>query len=510
MLHLSLFLFLSGLVIFLFNVNHSVYLSVISWIGFFSTLYGLMTMMRIIRYNSPYYTPLSSMAWLIHNCMQHALGTVLSFTVPRHGSLQTWIRLRFLKRHYDYQVSWGVLKAAEETASVRSLKIDLGIFHWTLGSLSRAGEDDILERFFEAIPGFFNLQMVTDIQRHHFPHMFRSQFVDSLCAFLDRNLLSSTISESTKTRRLVICMNATKGVCDSDDIDRILSHLSSLPFDQVSPSIETARILSHWCNISDRRVSWSTRELVARILLYVQERDDRWIALARDQFDIPEHVLRNSVAYGDDSVLLAILIHVTRQVIRIAGTRTFCRQFPNSICVIRILDCNTNFVLYGMRSFVLGARGRSQPYVHVLQLIRQVYLALHQGTDAAPTAFDASTANNDPSRFQSSLYPLCDIPTHHTHHPASIAVTPPTQLLDIHDASRPSRSESRPTPGSASRTVPQQTREDNTGPGLPSSANHVLPHSPGFPSDNTIGRGSFSTHENTHGPARSLTRGPPT
>jgi len=104
------------------------------------------------------------MVWLNHNCMQHALGTVLSFTVPRHGSLQTWIRLRFLKRHYDYQVSWGVLKAAEETASVQSLKIDLGIFHWTLGSLSRAGEDDILERFFEGIPGFFNLQMVTDIQ----------------------------------------------------------------------------------------------------------------------------------------------------------------------------------------------------------------------------------------------------------------------------------------------------------------------------------------------------------
>ena len=134
-------------------------------------------------------------------------------------------------------------------------------------------------------------------------------------------------------------MNVTKEVCDSDDIDRILSHLSSLPFDQVSPSIETAHILSHWCNISDRRVSWSTRELLARILLYVQERDDRWIALARDQFDIPEHVLRDStsVDYGDDSVLLAILIHVTRQVIRITGTRSFCRQFPNSICVIRIL-----------------------------------------------------------------------------------------------------------------------------------------------------------------------------
>ena len=166
-----------------------------------------MTMMPIIRYNGPYYTPPSSMAWLIRDCMQHALGTVLSFTVPRHGSLQTWICLRFLKRHYDYQVSWGVLKAAEETASVQSLKIDLGIFHWTLGSLSRACEDDILERFFEAIPGFFNFQMVTDIQRHHFPHMFRSQSVDSLCTFLDVTCYQAL---SLNRRRLVGCMNATR------------------------------------------------------------------------------------------------------------------------------------------------------------------------------------------------------------------------------------------------------------------------------------------------------------
>src|SRR5216683_1124191 len=39
MLHFSLFLFFSSLVIFLLNVNHSVYLSVISCLTFFAAIY---------------------------------------------------------------------------------------------------------------------------------------------------------------------------------------------------------------------------------------------------------------------------------------------------------------------------------------------------------------------------------------------------------------------------------------------------------------------------------------
>jgi hypothetical protein len=60
MLHLSVFLFFSGLVIFLLNVNHSVYLVVIWWIGFFAVVYGCATFMPMFWSDSPYFTPLSS------------------------------------------------------------------------------------------------------------------------------------------------------------------------------------------------------------------------------------------------------------------------------------------------------------------------------------------------------------------------------------------------------------------------------------------------------------------
>ena len=42
----------------------------------------------------------------------------------------------------------------------------------------------------------------------------------------------------------------------------------------------------------------------------------------------------------------------------------------------------------------------------ILISTRQLYIALHQGTDAAPTDFDP---------FQLSSYPLCNIPDHHPH-----------------------------------------------------------------------------------------------
>jgi len=66
---------------------------------------------------------------------------------------------------------------------------------------------------------------------------------------LGRNLLSNSVSEEVKTRRLVIGMNATKEICDSVDICRILGDLSSLRFDQVPQSIQIAQILTPWCHI---------------------------------------------------------------------------------------------------------------------------------------------------------------------------------------------------------------------------------------------------------------------
>ncbi|KAI0276762.1 hypothetical protein BGY98DRAFT_678534 [Russula aff. rugulosa BPL654] len=62
---------------------------------------------------------------------------------------------------------------------------------------------------------------------------------------------------------------------------------------------------------------------------------------------------------------------------------------------------------------------------YVLRWIRQLYIALHQDTDAAPTAFNASTKDKDDILSRPSSYPFCNLAEHHPHPP----VPHPTQPI---------------------------------------------------------------------------------
>ncbi|KAH9986143.1 hypothetical protein BJV77DRAFT_923939, partial [Russula vinacea] len=60
LIHISLFLFFSGLPIFLFNVNRTVFNVVVTWLALCIAGYSCFTLMPIFCKNSPYYSPLSS------------------------------------------------------------------------------------------------------------------------------------------------------------------------------------------------------------------------------------------------------------------------------------------------------------------------------------------------------------------------------------------------------------------------------------------------------------------
>ncbi|KAH9057277.1 hypothetical protein EDB87DRAFT_1812179 [Lactarius vividus] len=59
LLHVSLFLFFAGISVFLWNVNLTIFKSVVSWVGICTALYGCITVVPIFRHDSPYHTPLS-------------------------------------------------------------------------------------------------------------------------------------------------------------------------------------------------------------------------------------------------------------------------------------------------------------------------------------------------------------------------------------------------------------------------------------------------------------------
>jgi Family of unknown function (DUF6535) len=78
LLHLSLFLFFGGLVIFLFNVDQEVFTCVVCWVLLFSTMYGLITLLPLIRHDSPYNTPLSLPTWFLYARILYVTYKVLA------------------------------------------------------------------------------------------------------------------------------------------------------------------------------------------------------------------------------------------------------------------------------------------------------------------------------------------------------------------------------------------------------------------------------------------------
>ena len=434
LVHLSLFLFFAGLLVFISNINHTVFNCVTWWIALFSTVYGCITLMPIFRHDSPYYAPLSASAWLLYASIQYIIFGVLSSFNLIIFSSETRGHFCDSRDRYRDWILRGRGKAAEETVSERSSEIDLGILEWAIDAL---GEDDIVEKFFEAIPRFFNSDLVQHLNED-FPDALSRKFWGTLEAFLGRTLLSNSVFESVKIRRLIICLNATNVIHGPYSVSKILYDIFEERWGQVLQSIETGHILAPWCRNDQSHISEPAKCIVTNILtrVPVRKRNDRWIALVVDQFDIPEHVLRDHINHGNN-VLLYILIQLTRQAFR-SGSWT-------QDILWTLSQFNIHETLLGLQrdfcalwnEIALEARriGISSKPLDILREIRHAYIDLHQGTHASPTAFSASTGNRAHILYQPSSYPLCDISCHRANSTVQTPI-PSIRSLVISNAGR--------------------------------------------------------------------------
>ena len=412
LLHLSLFLFFGGLVILLFNTDKGVFISVVWWIGPFSMVYGLFTFLPIIRHDSPYNTPLSAAAWFLYASMQYATAKVLNFMNPNIFNVVETRRRHYLSMLRD-GTSRGMEKAAEETVLGRSSEIDIRIFDWTINAL---GDDDTLEKFFEAIPGFFNSTLV-EIEKD-IPWTLLRNFWGVLHGFMDRTMASNSVAESVKFRRVINYRQITNMVpCPIRLMDIMEDNLRS-SLDQLPISIESVQTITRW--FTNTSVGTMARITAAQKLARIQERDDRWIALASVVYGLSEGDLQDNVALGGDNVLLATLIEISRRALH-----------SHDLGLVETLTMfNIRHTLPGLQhgfctlwnELVQAARNQRHGTIPVaiLTWIRHLYIALHQGTDAAPSAFS--------DHFESVQYPppsyqLCNVLSHRADSIAHISAT---------------------------------------------------------------------------------------
>jgi Family of unknown function (DUF6535) len=402
LLHISIFLFISGLVIYLFNVNRGVFISVVSWVGVLSTTYVWITLLPLILHDSPYSTPLSEVAWSAYASIQYQIFEVLSFITGSCATYQTWMRCRVLRDHYRRRMLGGTKKKAEEMVLKQSSEINVRILLWTISTLC---DDNSLESFFETIPGLFYSKLVKGLERD-FSWTDLKTFWAALDGFMGRTL----IPDMVKSRRVIICRDIMSMIPCSNIYmhDNLRSH-----FDQAPVSIERLRAMARWFNHPADDVSYTARIGVAKNLARMHERDDRWIELASDVYGLAARYIQHNVDLGGDNVLLAALIVVSRRAIKDSDKLELVKALTHFDIRLTLPDLQHDFCAL-WNELVEKARdqGTFSIPAKILRGIRHLYVMLHQDTDTAPTAFSASTDSLDPILLQPMSYPVCNISRH--------------------------------------------------------------------------------------------------
>ena len=432
LLHISLFLFFAGLVVFLSNVNLTIFKFVLSWVGVCVAMYGCVTLMPILRHDSPYYTPLSLLVWLIVNgfaCFASGVSWLLLFYVVRWRR-GVWRLLCFAEQCYD-MLSQGMQKTAEKTALNSSSKIVNHAFMWTFESLD---EDHELERFFSGLPGFCNSKVVDD-PLPGLTWIEQQKLYDALSGLLDRTFASDLLPAPVKERRAIICAKAANPHLPY--AFRILNKISS-KYQYTGPVVsEIVQILAGWRNNIDDGIL-ELRASIYKLIANVQLHDDFWFILVSNTLGVREASLRAYAAHGD-SLSLAILIHATRQqfthfekelwpkfgfpsILEVASkfdVQDTSPELQNEFCALwnQIVRKAQNDKSWSIATFILKP-------------IRNVYIGLHQHADIDPKQYSALTGDDARVLGYPFLYPVCTIPSHHT-----------DSTAHLHDDNAPTTSE---------------------------------------------------------------------
>ena len=180
LLHISVFLFLAGLVDFLFPINDTVAFYILGCISAFIFAYGILTVLPNLILNSPYRTPLSGLAWRVSQVSALAiLLTIRQIEGTFHEMLSSvWHRTnrglaglqgpqpaRWRKKLESQihtrrkRLANGMRRSVMLCATGAPWKVDAKALHWTLTVL---GGDNEIEDFVARIPGFFESSTVPD------------------------------------------------------------------------------------------------------------------------------------------------------------------------------------------------------------------------------------------------------------------------------------------------------------------------------------------------------------
>ena len=425
LLHISLFLFFSGLAVLMFNINPSIFKAVIVLVGLCIAVYAFLTILPILHMDSPYSTPLTALVSFCLTGMRSAFHRLIHW--HDLSGLNSTIITRLCNcvstTAHPEDFSHGMCKAPEQFALQLGPEIDYESLLWMFESLD---DDKELEQFFEGVPGLCGSKAVPSVQvgvikRHE------KKFSSALIEFINRTLSSSLVSDSVKRRRINICTNfidATSLLGPGWTLRRVLLG----DWERFLGCIKFALFVKSWKSIT-HPVTFFYAECVAAITISsVKPRDGRWFQLAGGLLEASKHHLLNHSAHCDN-IFFSNVIFIVRRTIQtysglperhrgdILGASTKTLESLCKLDIKRTLPELQHEFCIVWNQLVGLAQNDERPYIicvsqMTLKNIRKLYIVLHKGTSAYPTEFSSSTDDGDPVLYDPRSYCICTLAEH--------------------------------------------------------------------------------------------------
>ena len=433
-LHLSIFMFLLGLITLTSGGDPVVILSVCLYIAIPLAMYLWYSLMPFSHPHTIYSTPLT---WLL----------IWLRVLPRMGlSLLRAITCRdsFSKVFQNGDAmpndrSWLTFDSTalevEKAAETHSSTLDAGAISWLFSSL---GQDQEFEQFLAGIPDFYRSKRVED-PTQALRTLSTDRLPRAIVSFMDRSLTSDLVSGITERRRIKVALKAIG--TDAHLLQRTFYHALCVIDSAVFQCVEFVHLADGWTNDGDADVCFLAKCVVAVAISRIGDNgiDDRWSDIVQrrlkwSQYQFSEHrgqgdsvKLRNLVqlarelnsAHPDyDDPMARTIFHNTLSAARRLRIENASVQLRREFCE------QWNRLVGSMQDIRRDPVVRSNA-MRILCLTRELYIHLHEGTESRCFAFAGPSAGDDvdarlslsSSPQKPTAFPLCTISTHRLSHP---------------------------------------------------------------------------------------------
>lgn len=310
LLHLSVFLFLVGLVTFFFTIHKTVAIVLSISVGLLGLAYITLTILPCVYRDCPYRTPMSAIAWqiwhtltfLVAFCLQWILKRLHALLVPynlgevkslRQRKLTAWLGgVENLLNETRRRLKDGLRQSTARTAVETPEILDLKALAWLL-ELPALAEQNRVQDFITDIPGDTIVQLMSIPTESR-----RIIFRDHLLALL-RSCAPGTVGldEDARKTRLLVCLDAVYRIVKASSTVHGVSPSESVLSDVRTNFANVGLMRALWADTdpSIRLISRSICALLARYLLRKYPLEQSELAWLQDVMGKPSSTIYNSL-----------------------------------------------------------------------------------------------------------------------------------------------------------------------------------------------------------------------